>query len=104
MKFDKAWVDVSFDFHKLFCVYTLAPPTLNPGSVPDWDGVTINMEFEDYDVANKVWERLASRFIGYDGAQEHNLRVAPSYGHIVSATTGYGGKHIMDFHSRIRFL
>lgn len=62
------------------------------------------MEFEDYDVANKVWERLASRFVGYDGAQEHHLRVAPSYGHIVSATTGYGGTHIMDFLSRIRFL
>lgn len=59
------------------------------------------MEFEDYDVANKVWERLASRFVGYDGA---HLRVAPSYGHIVSATTGYGGTHIMDFLSRIRFL
>ena len=27
MEFDKAWVDVSFDFHKLFCVYTL-PPSL----------------------------------------------------------------------------
>ena len=22
MEFDKAWVDFSFDFHKLFCVYT----------------------------------------------------------------------------------
>ena len=35
MEFDKVWVDVSFDFHKLFCVYTLPPPqTSNPGSVP----------------------------------------------------------------------
>ena len=35
MKFNKAWVDVSFDFHKLFCVYTLPPlPTSNPSSVP----------------------------------------------------------------------
>ena len=34
MEFDKAWVDVSFDFHKPFCVYTLPPLTLNPGSIP----------------------------------------------------------------------
>ena len=26
MEFDKAWVDVSFDFHKLFCVYNLPTP------------------------------------------------------------------------------
>ena len=35
MEFNKAWVDVSFDFHKLFCVYTFPPLTSNPGSVPD---------------------------------------------------------------------
>jgi hypothetical protein len=31
------------------------------------------MEFEGYDTAKDVWDMLASRYAGSDGAQEHHL-------------------------------
>ena len=55
----------------------------------DWDGVnhqiitwlsststpSVSMEFGGYDTAKDVWDMLASRYAGSDGAREHHLMV-----------------------------
>uniref|UniRef100_A0A2N9GCQ4 Uncharacterized protein n=1 Tax=Fagus sylvatica TaxID=28930 RepID=A0A2N9GCQ4_FAGSY len=53
----------------------------------DWDGVnhqiitwlrntstpSVSMEFGGYDITKDIWDMLASRYAGLDGAQEHHL-------------------------------
>uniref|UniRef100_A0A2N9ELL4 Reverse transcriptase Ty1/copia-type domain-containing protein n=1 Tax=Fagus sylvatica TaxID=28930 RepID=A0A2N9ELL4_FAGSY len=56
------------------------------------------MEFEGYDTAKDVWDMLASRYAGLDGAREHHLMVT------LYQLRQDPGERITTFHSRMRFL
>ena len=56
------------------------------------------MEFGGYDIAKDVWDMLASRYAGSDGAREHHLMVT------LYQLRQDPGERITAFHSRIRFL
>jgi hypothetical protein len=78
----------------------------------DWDGVnhqiitwlrntstpSVSMEFGGYDTAKDVWDMLASRYAGSDGAREHHLMVT------LYQLRQDPGERITAFHSRMRFL
>jgi hypothetical protein len=56
------------------------------------------MEFGGYDIAKEVWDMLASRYAGSDGAQEHHLMIT------LYQLCQDSGECITAFHSRMRFL
>uniref|UniRef100_A0A2N9IJZ0 Integrase catalytic domain-containing protein n=1 Tax=Fagus sylvatica TaxID=28930 RepID=A0A2N9IJZ0_FAGSY len=78
----------------------------------DWDGVnhqiitwlhntstpSVSMEFGGYDTAKDVWDMLASRYAGSDGAREHHLMV------ILYQLRQDPSECITAFHSHMRFL
>uniref|UniRef100_A0A2N9FKE7 Reverse transcriptase Ty1/copia-type domain-containing protein n=1 Tax=Fagus sylvatica TaxID=28930 RepID=A0A2N9FKE7_FAGSY len=78
----------------------------------DWDGVnhriiiwlrntftpSVSMKFGGYDTAKDVWDMLASRYAGSDGAREHHLMVT------LYQLRQDPGERITAFHSRMRFL
>jgi hypothetical protein len=78
----------------------------------DWDGVnhqiitwlrntstpSVSMEFGSYDTAKDLWDMLASRYAGSDGAREHHLMVT------LYQLRQDPGERITAFHSRMRFL
>uniref|UniRef100_A0A2N9EKK8 Uncharacterized protein n=1 Tax=Fagus sylvatica TaxID=28930 RepID=A0A2N9EKK8_FAGSY len=78
----------------------------------DWDGVnhqiitwlrntstpSVSMEFGGYNTAKDVWDMLASRYAGSDGAREYHLMVT------LYQLRQDPGERITAFHSRMRFL
>jgi hypothetical protein len=56
------------------------------------------MEFRGYDTAKDVWDMLASRYAGSDGAREHHLMITLYQLHQDP------GERITVFHSHMRFL
>jgi hypothetical protein len=56
------------------------------------------MEFGGYDIAKDVWDMLASRYAGLDGAQEHHLMIT------LYQLRQDLGERITAFHGRKRFL
>uniref|UniRef100_A0A2N9GBX0 Reverse transcriptase Ty1/copia-type domain-containing protein n=1 Tax=Fagus sylvatica TaxID=28930 RepID=A0A2N9GBX0_FAGSY len=56
------------------------------------------MEFGGYDTAKDVWDMLASRYAGSDGAREHHLMVT------LYQLRQDPGERITAFHSHMRFL
>jgi hypothetical protein len=56
------------------------------------------MEFRGYDTTKDVWDMLASRYAGLDGAREHHLMVT------LYQLCQDPGERITAFHSRMRFL
>uniref|UniRef100_A0A2N9HIU0 GAG-pre-integrase domain-containing protein n=1 Tax=Fagus sylvatica TaxID=28930 RepID=A0A2N9HIU0_FAGSY len=59
---------------------------------------SVSMEFGGYDTAKDVWDMLASRYAGSDGAREHHLMVT------LYQLRQDPGERITAFHSRMRFL
>jgi hypothetical protein len=78
----------------------------------DWDGVnhqiitwlrntstpSVSMEFGGYDTAKDVWDVLASRYAGSDGAREHHLMVT------LYQLCQDPGERITAFHNHMRFF
>ena len=56
------------------------------------------MEFGGYDTAKDVWDMLASRYAGSDGAREHHLMVT------LYQLSQDPGERITAFHSHMRLL